>query len=80
MRDLTASNAGGVGVSGLEMSQNAQRLTWSPDEVDNKLKDMMATIFEQMENASSGGTLEQGANRAGFLKTVAAMKELGWVY
>jgi glutamate dehydrogenase (NADP+) len=76
-----ASNAGGVGVSGLEMSQNAQRLTWTRDEVDNILKDMMADIYKQMEGASGqDGTLEEGANRAGFLKVAEAMRELGWVH
>jgi glutamate dehydrogenase (NADP+) len=75
-----ASNAGGVGVSGFEMSQNAQRLTWSREDVDTKLKDMMANIYQQMEEASnSGGTLEEGANRAGFIKVATAMNELGWV-
>eukprot|EP00567_Pseudictyota_dubia_P016591 CAMPEP_0197450684 /NCGR_PEP_ID=MMETSP1175-20131217/26160_1 /TAXON_ID=1003142 /ORGANISM="Triceratium dubium, Strain CCMP147" /LENGTH=514 /DNA_ID=CAMNT_0042983155 /DNA_START=188 /DNA_END=1732 /DNA_ORIENTATION=+ len=75
-----ASNAGGVGVSGFEMSQNAQRLQWKPDDVDKKLQDMMASIFDQMVCSSGGGTLEEGANRAGFLKVVQAMKELGSVY
>lgn len=76
-----ASNAGGVGVSGLEMSQNAQRLTWKPEEVDEKLQDMMQDIYNQMAAAeSSGSSLEEGANRAGFLKVAKAMKELGWVY
>lgn len=76
-----ASNAGGVGVSGLEMSQNAQRLTWKPEEVDKKLQDMMQDIYNQMAKAeTTGGSLEQGANRAGFLKVAQAMKELGWVY
>jgi glutamate dehydrogenase (NADP+) len=76
-----ASNAGGVGVSGLEMSQNAQRLTWTPEEVDRKLQEMMSDIYEQMAKAErSGGTLEQGANRVGFLKVVWAMKDLGWIY
>lgn len=76
-----ASNAGGVGVSGFEMSQNAQRLTWSREEVDEKLKVMMADIYSQMEGASGkSGTLEQGANRAGFLKVATAMKELGWMF
>ena len=76
-----ASNAGGVGVSGLEMAQNAQRLTWKPEEVDTKLQDMMASIYARMEDAEShGGTLEGGANRAGFLKVATAMKELGWIY
>jgi glutamate dehydrogenase (NADP+) len=75
-----ASNAGGVGVSGLEMSQNSQRLTWTEEEVNQKLQDMMANIYHQMEGETkTGGTLEQGANRAGFLKVVMAMKELGWV-
>ena len=73
-----ASNAGGVGVSGLEMSQNAQRLTWRREEVDQKLQDMMQDIYNQMD--SGGSSLEEGANRAGFLKVAKAMKELGWVY
>ena len=77
-----ASNAGGVGVSGLEMSQNAQRLTWKPEKVDLMLQEMMADIYQQMDTAvaSSGGTLETGANRAGFLKVVEALRELGWFY
>jgi glutamate dehydrogenase (NADP+) len=76
-----ASNAGGVGVSGFEMSQNAQRLTWDPAEVDKRLQDMMADIYQQMEDAAGpDGTLEQGANKAGFLKVAQAMKELGWMY
>jgi len=76
-----ASNAGGVGVSGLEMSQNAQRLTWKREEVDKKLQEMMSNIYDRMAKAEKdGGTLEQGANRAGFLKVATAMKELGWVY
>jgi len=76
-----ASNAGGVGVSGLEMSQNAQRLQWKPEEVDQKLQEMMENIFNDMvEGEGKGGTLEQGANRAGFIKVATAMKELGWIY
>lgn len=83
-----ASNAGGVGVSGLEMSQNAQRLTWKPEEVDEKLHEMMSTIYQQMkeqqDEAKTGGnehlTLEQAANRAGFIKVARAMQELGWFY
>jgi glutamate dehydrogenase (NADP+) len=75
-----AANAGGVGVSGLEMSQNAQRLVWEAEEVDQKLQDMMANIYETMaEVEENGGTLEQGANRAGFIKVALAMKELGWI-
>jgi glutamate dehydrogenase (NADP+) len=73
-----ASNAGGVGVSGLEMSQNAQRLTWKAEEVDAKLQAMMTSIYNQMEE-SEGSTLEQGANRAGFIKVATAMRELGWI-
>jgi len=76
-----ASNAGGVGVSGLEMSQNAQRLTWRQEEVDEKLQEMMSNIYSHMVEAEkSGATLEQGANRAGFIKVATAMKELGWIY
>lgn len=76
-----ASNAGGVAVSGMEMSQNAQRLTWTREEVDEKLQNTMSNIYKQMEDAAGeGGTLEQGANRAGFLKVAQAMKELGWMY
>ncbi len=83
-----ASNAGGVGVSGLEMSQNAQRLTWKPEEVDDKLQEMMSKIYQQMKQqqheAKEAGnenlTLEQAANRAGFIKVARAMQELGWFY
>jgi glutamate dehydrogenase (NADP+) len=59
------------------MSQNAQRLTWTEEEVDQKLQGMMSNIFQQIDGV--GGTLEEGANRAGFIKVVTAMKELGWV-
>ena len=76
-----ASNAGGVGVSGMEMSQNAQRLVWRAEEVDNRLQEMMESIYRSMKDATtSGGSFEQGANRAGFLKVAQAMKDLGWVY
>ena len=76
-----ASNAGGVGVSGFEMSQNAQRLRWTEEEVDGRLRDLMAGIYEQMTSVPGEAvTLEQGANRAGFLKVAKAMEELGWVY
>ena len=77
-----AANAGGVGVSGLEMSQNAQKLTWSAETVDKKLKQMMANIYDQCCCETYGGddnTLEQGANKAGFIKVANAMRELGWV-
>jgi len=78
-----AANAGGVAVSGLEMSQNAQRLQWSEEEIDNRLHSIMTDIYDQIEAQSrngSGGTLEDGATCAGFLKVAQAMKEMGWVY
>ena len=75
-----AANAGGVGVSGLEMSQNAQRLTWKPEEVDDKLKNMMSNIYDLMEeHMGENGSLEDGANIASFMKIAEAMKELGWI-
>lgn len=76
-----AANAGGVGVSGLEMSQNASRTYWKREKVDIMLKEMMAGVYQQMKGAAGeDGTLEQGCNRAGFLKVAHALKELGWVY
>jgi glutamate dehydrogenase (NADP+) len=75
-----ASNAGGVGVSGLEMSQNAQHLTWTEEEVDEKLQSMMGNIYKQMQSAGKGDSLEAGANRAGFLKVAKAMKDLGFIW
>ena len=76
-----AANAGGVGVSGLEMSQNASRTYWKREKVDAMLKDMMAGIYQQMKDkAGEDGTLEEGCNRAGFLKVAQALKGLGWVY
>lgn len=84
-----AANAGGVGVSGLEMSQNAQKLTWKPEEVDAKLQSMMKEIYVQCQTGGTCGdgsgeattnqSLEEGANRAGFRKVAHAMRELGWV-
>jgi len=76
-----AANAGGVGVSGLEMAQNAQRLTWKPEEVDAKLRDMMANIYNMMEQGEGlGVTLEAGANRAGFLKVAHGARDLGYIW
>merc|ERR1711862_804491 len=63
-----AANAGGVGVSGLEMSQNAQKLQWKAEVVDKKLQEMMENIYIQQKSHCMGGTLEQGANIAGFVK------------
>lgn len=73
-----AANAGGVGVSGFEMSQNAQHLSWEAEEVDEKLKGLMAHVYNQLVSVG-GGSLESGANMAGFLKVVDAMEDLGWV-
>lgn len=75
-----AANAGGVGVSGLEMSQNALRLQWSRKEVDDKLKAMMQGIYDAMVSTKTAKTLEEGANQAGFIKIAYAMKEQGWIY
>jgi glutamate dehydrogenase (NADP+) len=77
-----ASNAGGVAVSGFEMSQNAQRLHWTAEEVDAKLKETMASIYQQMESMSkeSDVTLEEAANRVGFIKVAHAMRDLGWIW
>ncbi len=72
-----AANAGGVAVSGLEMSQNAQHICWTFEEVDNKLKAIMESIFQKChETASKFGqpqNLVLGANIAGFLKVYDAM-------
>jgi glutamate dehydrogenase (NADP+) len=78
-----ASNAGGVGVSGLEMSQNAQLWTWATDDVDKRLREMMRHIYDQMNREKNDlhcTSLEQGANRAGFKKVAKAMQELGWLF
>jgi len=78
-----AANAGGVAVSALEMSQNSQRLSWSADEVDLKLKKIMTEIFTQMsQNAAEyglKGNYVAGANIAGFKKVAEAMMAQGVV-
>ena len=72
-----ASNAGGVAVSGLEMSQNSLRLSWTFEEVDSRLKDIMVTIFHNSYDAAKKygmeGNLVAGANIAGFEKIADAM-------
>lgn len=79
-----AANAGGVATSGLEMSQNSERLSWSFEEVDEKLQDIMKGIFHSSYNASveagSEGNLMVGANCAGFLKVAEAMMAQGICY
>ncbi len=78
-----ASNAGGVATSALEMSQNSERLSWSFDEVDGKLKDIMENIFKNVDEAAKkygkDGDYVAGANIAGFLKVAEAMKAQGIV-
>ena len=79
-----AVNAGGVAVSGLEMSQNSMRYSWSAEEVDEKLKMIMKNIFNNsMEAAHTygmGDDLVAGANIAGFIKVAEAMKAQGVAY
>ena len=78
-----ASNAGGVATSGLEMSQNSIRMSWSFEEVDEKLKGIMKNIYQACYDASvecgCPGDLMVGANVAGFLKVAEAMMAQGIV-
>jgi hypothetical protein len=78
-----ASNAGGVSVSGLEQSQNAMRLSWSFEEVDRQLKDIMKDIFTKVDDAAKRygveGNYVAGANIAGFEKVANAMIAQGVV-
>jgi len=76
-----AVNAGGVAVSGLEMSQNSMRYSWTAEEVDAKLKQIMTNIYKSSFDAANeyglNGDLVAGANIAGFLKVAEAMKWQG---
>ncbi|MCL2224849.1 MAG: NADP-specific glutamate dehydrogenase [Defluviitaleaceae bacterium] len=78
-----AANAGGVAVSCLEMSQNSMRLSWTFEEVDNKLQDIMAGIYQKMSAAAEEynmkGNFVAGANIAGFKKVAEAMLAQGVV-
>ncbi len=78
-----AANAGGVSVSGLEMTQNSMRLSWTREEVDNRLKLIMKSIHQTCREASeqygSPGNYVVGANIAGFVKVVDAMLDQGLV-
>ena len=78
-----AANAGGVAVSALEMSQNSQRLSWTFEEVDAKLHDIMKNIYRRCVTAAEeyghSGNLVVGANIAGFLKVAEAMAAQGVV-
>ena len=79
-----ASNAGGVSVSGLEMSQNSMRYSWTFEEVDRKLEEIMKGIFHAAYTAAEeygcSGDLIAGANIAGFLKVAESMKAQGIAY
>ena len=76
-----AVNAGGVAVSALEMSLNAMKLSWTEEEVDEKLKKIMKNIFNNIDSAAKkygmDGNLIAGANIAGFLKVAEAMLDEG---
>ncbi len=76
-----AANAGGVATSALEMSQNSERLSWSFEEVDAKLKNIMVTIYHNIDDAAKRygveGDYVAGANIAGFEKVVQAMLAQG---
>ncbi len=78
-----AANAGGVATSGLEMSQNSMRLSWTREEVDKRLRDIMTAIhkqcYEAAEEYGQPGNLVMGANIAGFVKVADAMLDQGVV-
>lgn len=85
-----AANCGGVAVSGLEMAQNSQRVSWTAEEVDNKLKNIMYTCFDNCydtavkysaeKDAAGLPSLLKGANIAGFIKVADAMFDQGDVF
>ena len=76
-----AANAGGVLVSGLEMSQNAEHLSWTFEEVDGKLEQLMRGMFHNVDDTAKEygqeGNFVMGANIAGFLKVADAMLAQG---
>ncbi|MBR3171636.1 MAG: NADP-specific glutamate dehydrogenase, partial [Lachnospiraceae bacterium] len=78
-----AANAGGVATSALEMSQNSERLSWTFEEVDAKLEQIMINIVHNIDDAAKkygmDGNYVAGANIAGFLKVAEAMKAQGVV-
>ncbi len=78
-----AANAGGVATSGLEMAQNSARLSWTREEVDKRLHDIMKAIhkncYETAETYGTPGNLVNGANIGGFLKVANAMLDQGLV-
>lgn len=76
-----AANAGGVATSALEMSQNSQRYSWTFEEVDAKLQQIMVGICHNVQNAAKeygfGNNFEKAANVAGFMKVAEAMLAQG---
>ena len=78
-----AANAGGVATSALEMSQNSMRMSWSAEEVDEKLQGIMKGIYAKVSGAAARygmeGNFVAGANIAGFEKVIDAMKAQGIV-
>ncbi|XP_055389103.1 NADP-specific glutamate dehydrogenase-like [Condylostylus longicornis] len=78
-----AANAGGVAVSGLEMAQNSMRTAWTREEVDEKLKNIIKSIYENCKEAAAKyghpGDIQMGANIAGFLKVADSVIEQGCV-
>ena len=78
-----AVNAGGVATSGLEMSQNSARLSWSAEEVESMLKKIMVNIYKESVAAADDygfhGDLVAGANIAGFIKVADAMMAEGLI-
>ncbi|MFB3739118.1 MAG: glutamate dehydrogenase, partial [Candidatus Velamenicoccus archaeovorus] len=78
-----AANAGGVAVSGLEMSQDSLRLSWTREEVDSRLREIMRAIHRQVretaERYGTPGNYVNGANIAGFVKVADAMIDQGIV-
>ena len=78
-----AANAGGVATSALEMSQNSMRYSWTFEEVDAKLHDIMVNIYKNVESAAAeygmAGNFVAGANIAGFKKVATAMMAHGIV-
>lgn len=76
-----AANAGGVAISGLEMSQNSMRFTWTREEVDQRLHEVMVRIHQTCASTSDeygqAGNYVIGANIAGFVKVADTMLDLG---
>ena len=80
MDQVKAANAGGVAVSGLEMSQNSMRLSWSKEEVDQKLNQIMKDIHSQCIEYGTEKDFTnyvKGANIAGFIKVADSMIDQG---